>query len=82
MMEELRPCPYCWSEADLSRNGNGTWGWFDIYCTNQDCMASMSSFTTFREGDKNAEKVEKENIIKAWNRSADDGRIETMSLRR
>ena len=34
----------------------------------------MNSFTTFREGDKKAEEIEKKNIIKAWNRRAEDGR--------
>lgn len=73
-MEELKPCPFCWSEAELSRNGNGTWGSYSIYCTNQDCTASMGSFNTFREGDKKAEEVEKKNVIEAWNRRADDGK--------
>ena len=72
-MEELKPCPFCWNEAELSRDGNGTWGGYSIHCTNQDCTASMSSFTTFREGDKKAEEVARKTIIKAWNRRADDG---------
>ena len=70
----VKQCPFCGGEAELSRNGNGTWGWFDIYCCGEYCTAHMNSFTTFREGDKKAEEIEKKNIIKAWNRRAEDGR--------
>ncbi len=70
-MDELKPCPFCGGEAELLRDGNGTWGGYKIYCNGEYCTAMMSSFT-FREGDKEAEEVDRKTIIEAWNRRAGD----------
>lgn len=57
-MEELKPCPFCGEEANLSKNSCGSW---DIGCTNGKCDMCARSFGFDT----------KETAIKAWNTRAE-----------
>ena len=69
MSEELRPCPFCGGGAYITElktiSGKTT---FDIFCENMECVASSDRLSCIfwkRYYNKNE-------VIKAWNRRADD----------
>lgn len=58
MMDELKPCPFCGSPAELTGECDMVW----VRCSNEDCWCQM--VTRFDEPDE---------AIEAWNRRADNG---------
>ena len=70
-MKELKSCPFCGSEAELSRtHPNPAFDWggrygttvWEVYCSNTDCPCEAGT------GWKNTEAE----AIEAWNRRAND----------
>lgn len=57
-MKELKPCPFCGSEADTAYNTRFNW---QVFCTNDECF--MNTITMYGKGTE-------EEAIEAWNRRA------------
>jgi len=59
-MSELKPCPFCGSEADVHPHnfGDSKKTDYTIYCSNKDCGSSFCWYDTPEES------------IKAWNKRA------------
>ena len=61
-MSELKPCPFCGGEADISDEGTGTEPFrYWVYCPNNACFVEgTAAYATEAEA------------IEAWNTRADD----------
>ena len=53
---ELKPCPFCGGEAELSESTSGL-PFFSIWCKNEDCFAGAIKVRDF----------DKERLVKSWN---------------
>lgn len=54
-MEELKPCPFCGSEADIKCEGKNAWS---VECMNEHCGVFLPTDSWY---------ISRENAIKAWN---------------
>lgn len=65
MSEELKPCPFCGSE-NLRQGTVGYSCGIDIYIKCVDCCGKMQLCEEYGE----------KQLIKAWNRRANDGKVD------
>lgn len=63
MKQELKPCPFCGSEANVIRNI--IFGGYSVHCTNEKCGAHVF----FDEAEENRSKNEQR-----WNRRSESGK--------
>ena len=56
-MNELKPCPFCGSEAAISYNTRYNW---QVFCTNNNCFMNEALFAQVFHTEEEAEK--------AWNK--------------
>ena len=59
-MTELKPCPFCGSEAELNESESGL-PIFSIWCKNENCIAGAVQVKDFN----------KERLVNAWNTRAE-----------
>lgn len=62
-MTDLKPCPFCGSDCDISFitvKVKGTSLFYTPYCTNGDCFMNMNEIGF----------ISKDEAIKSWNRRA------------
>ena len=62
MNEELKPCPFCGAEGDITYNYDKK---FVPYCTNNDCFLNEIDYGFETE----------QEAIESWNRRASDEQI-------
>lgn len=64
-MAELKPCPFCGSEADTAYNTRFN---YQVFCTNDECF--MSTITMY-------EMATEAEAVTAWNRRSEPTQGET-----
>ena len=57
-MAELKPCPFCGGEADMTKRKTAIATFYRVFCANYDCKVKPSA----------PERWIKDDAIEAWNR--------------
>jgi Lar family restriction alleviation protein len=70
MERELKPCPFCGSEAEASTTDIIVYKIHSVECSNEDCGGRMSKGRDFNS---------LEEAITAWNHRSQDQRIEVLT---